>query len=143
MQETQLPLFVGFRMIPGEYTLKRIKEKRGLLTVLDNLPGWVKRFYIFCDVGPEESRGHHAHHRLRQLLIVVKGRVRIKLETPSACDELVIDENSDGLWIEPMVWHVLDSFARDTIVLVLCDNYYCESDYIRDWAMFQKKAGGT
>jgi hypothetical protein len=37
-----------------------------------------------------------------------------------------------------MLWHTMSGFSKDCVILVLADEWYKESDYIRDYQKFKK-----
>jgi hypothetical protein len=43
--------------------------------------------------------------------------------------------------IEPMVWHEMFDFSENAVLLVLADDHYEESDYIRVRAEFDRLVG--
>jgi len=55
--------------------------------------------------------------------------------------EVILDEPNKGLVIPSMVWHEMHDFSEDCIILVLADDYYNESDYIRNYDDFIKTLG--
>jgi len=50
--------------------------------------------------------------------------------------EFLLNGNDQGLLIEPMVWHEMDDFSPDCVLLVLASGPYDERDYIRDFENF-------
>ena len=64
--------------------LPKIVDPRGNLTVaeqIDNVPFEIKRVYWVYDVPAGESRGGHAHKRLKQLIVAVSGSFHERLTT--------------------------------------------------------------
>ncbi|EGT5738384.1 dTDP-6-deoxy-3,4-keto-hexulose isomerase, partial [Cronobacter dublinensis subsp. dublinensis] len=51
-----------------------------------------------------------------------------------------LDDPSQGLLIEKMVWHEMFDYSDDCVLMVLADDLYDESDYIRDYSLFKKLA---
>lgn len=50
--------------------------------------------------------------------------------------EVIVSQPNKGLLIPPMVWHEMHDFSNDCILLVIANDYYDESDYIRDYENF-------
>ncbi|SSQ43844.1 WxcM-like, C-terminal [Acinetobacter baumannii] len=50
--------------------------------------------------------------------------------------EVIVSQSNKGLLIPPMVWHEMHDFSNDCILLVIANDYYDESDYIRDYENF-------
>lgn len=119
-------------------------DSRGSLIVLEsnkNIPFEVKRMYYIFDSKMDTPRGFHAHHQLTQIAICLKGSFKMLMDDGNKKEEAVLDRPDRGLVIPPMVWHEMHNISEDCIMLVLADDYYNESDYIRDYDEFQKLKG--
>lgn len=116
-------------------------DDRGSLIALENgynLPFDVKRIYYIYGTKEGVPRGFHAHKKLKQLLIAVSGSVEIHCEMNGEKTVHVLDRPDKGLLVEGMVWHTMENFSSDCVLLVLADDYYNESDYIRNYEQFLK-----
>ncbi len=116
-------------------------DDRGSLIALENqrnLPFDIKRVYYIYATKTGISRGFHAHKNLKQILIAVKGSVEIHCEMHDQKTIYLLDTPDKGLLIEGMVWHTMENFSPDCVLLVLADDYYNEADYIRDYAIFKQ-----
>ena len=63
--------------------IKKIEDRRGNLSVVEELadvPFDIKRAYWVYDVPGGESRGGHAHKRLRQFVIALSGSFHVTLD---------------------------------------------------------------
>lgn len=49
---------------------------------------------------------------------------------------MLLDNPSQGLLIESMVWREMHDFTEDCVLLVLADSHYDEADYIRKYDEF-------
>ncbi|WP_345026057.1 FdtA/QdtA family cupin domain-containing protein [Ravibacter arvi] len=110
--------------------LDTFKSGDGNLTVFEKLiPGSIKRvFYIY---GAENTtRGGHRHHLTWNALICVSGSCRVYSNNGVREEEFFLDDPSTCLILEPEDWHVMDSFSKDAILLVLSNQYYEKNDYI-------------
>ncbi len=114
-------------------------DERGSLVIAqsdDNVPFLIKRaFYIF-GVQENGSRGFHAHKANRQLLICIQGSSLIKMDNGTEKTEILLNEPNKALLVEPQVWHSMEEFSKDLIMLVLASDKYDENDYIRDYQQF-------
>ncbi|WP_272694369.1 sugar 3,4-ketoisomerase [Providencia sp. PROV036] len=118
---------------------KTLGDDRGSLVSLEqnkNIPFEVKRIYYIFGTKEGVSRGFHAHKKLRQLAICVRGSCRFIMDDGKNKEELILDTPHKGLLIEPMQWHEMHDFSEDCIIIVLANNYYDESDYIRNYDLF-------
>ncbi|MBR4126189.1 MAG: FdtA/QdtA family cupin domain-containing protein [Alphaproteobacteria bacterium] len=114
-------------------------DDRGSLIALENglnLPFDVKRVYYIYGTKPDVARGFHAHKKLKQLLIAVSGSVTVKCEYADRKKEYTLNRPDEGLLIEGFVWREMHDFSPDCVLVVLADEYYSESDYIRDYRRF-------
>ena len=122
--------------------LKIHGDDRGSLIALENghnLPFDVKRVYYMYGTKSGVSRGFHAHKKLKQLLIAVSGSVEIHCEMHGPKTVYLLDAPDKGLLVEGMVWHTMENFSPDCILLVLADDYYDEGDYVRDYVAFKQE----
>lgn len=117
-------------------------DDRGSLIALENghnLPFDVKRVYYIYGTKEGVSRGFHAHHKLKQLLIAVSGSVTVKTEHDGKTETHLLNRPDEGLLIEGFVWREMHDFSPDCVLIVLADDYYNEADYIRDYATFKRE----
>lgn len=116
-------------------------DERGSLVSLEqnkNIPFDIKRVYYLFDTQDKVRRGFHAHKRLKQLAVVLKGSCRFLLDDGAEKIELLLDNPAQGLFIESFVWREMFDFSDDCVLMVLADSVYDESDYIRDYDIFRK-----
>ncbi|MCO8051202.1 MULTISPECIES: sugar 3,4-ketoisomerase [Proteus] len=114
-------------------------DERGSLISLEenkNIPFQIKRVYYIFGTKDEVSRGFHAHKELKQLAVCVRGSCRFIMDNGKKREELILDKPNIGLLINPMQWHEMHDFSEDCIIIVLANDYYDESDYIRDYDSF-------
>ena len=130
-----------------EFTTFRLPDHGGdacHLVVVEggtDIPFEIRRVYSFSGVRSGERRGRHAHKTLRQVLVCLQGSCRVLLDDGKDSGEFLLSEPTKGLYIGPSVWRELYDFTPDAVVLVLADRLYDESDYIRDYAEFQRWCG--
>lgn len=102
----------------------------------DNIPFEIKRIYYIYNVDKDAIRGHHSHNKLHQVLIPIKGSVKIKVKHHYGENEYLLDDPSTGLYIGPNIWREMYDFSEDAVLLVLASDVYDENDYIRDYDQF-------
>ena len=118
-------------------------DYRGQLVALEenrNIPFDLKRvFYIF---GTQEgvSRGNHSHYKTKQFLVAVNGSCKVTLDDGYNKETFNLNKPNLGLFQEGLIWREMYDFSPDCILLVLADEYYDESDYIRDYNKFLEVA---
>ncbi len=126
---------------PTVLSLKTIRDPRGLLGVVEGIKevGFdFKRFYFLTDLSQDSERGGHAHKKLRQCFIALRGGVTIKLEGFGKKQEIRLDHCDQALVLPSGYWRELVDFDSDSLVAVLASDYYDEEDYIRDYESFEK-----
>jgi dTDP-4-dehydrorhamnose 3,5-epimerase-like enzyme len=89
----------------------------------------------------DEVRGHHAHKECSQLLVCVSGVIKVICDDGINITEYKLQNMGHGLLIPPGLWAYEEYLEDDTVVMVLCDHGYEESDYIRDYNTFKIYVG--
>jgi hypothetical protein len=102
----------------------------GNLTVFEKvIPGTIKRvFYIYG--AADLSRGGHRHHAAWNALICIHGSCHVYSYDGVLEENFILDNPRTCLILEPKDWHIMDSFSKDSILLVLSNEYYDRADYI-------------
>lgn len=119
-------------------------DDRGSLVALEsakNIPFEIKRVYYIFDTKSGVVRGLHAHQDLSQVMVCLKGSCRVVLDNGSTKEQVVLDSPNKGLLIDSMLWREMHDFSEDCVLLVLANEHYDESDYIRDYDEFIKFIG--
>ena len=99
---------------------------------LKDVPFDIKRAYWVYDVPGGESRGGHAHKRLKQVVIALSGSFHVTLDDGKEKQTFLLNHPWQGLLIETGVWRTLDDFSSGAVCLVLASEPYEEDDYIYD-----------
>ena len=124
--------------------LPKITDPRGNLTVAegaDVVPFDIKRAYWVYDVPGGESRGGHAHKRLRQLVIARSCSFTVTLDNGRERKTVLLNHPWQGLVIETNTWRTLDDFSSGAVCLVLASDHFEEDDYIYDYDEFLAYVG--
>jgi dTDP-4-dehydrorhamnose 3,5-epimerase-like enzyme len=126
-------------MLGKTISISSLGDERGGLISLescDNVPFEIKRVYsIFANLG-SLSRGFHAHKKLKQFVVCLSGSCQFLLDDGREKKEIVLSSPYEGLLIEGLVWREMHDFSSDCVLIVLADQHYDESDYIRDYQEF-------
>ena len=109
------------------------------------IPFDIKRIYYLYDVPGGESRGAHAHKKLRQILVAASGSFDVTLDDGHSKKTITLGRPFMGLYIKPGIWRDISNFSSGVICLVLASELYSAEDYIRDYDEFLdfKKTGTT
>jgi dTDP-4-dehydrorhamnose 3,5-epimerase-like enzyme len=121
--------------------LQKHGDERGSLVALEeekNIPFAIKRVYYLFGTKEGVRRGFHAHKKLKQVAIVMRGSCQFHLDDGKEKIELLLNNPAQGLVIDPLIWHEMYGFSEDCVLMVLADNVYDEQDYIRDHEQFYK-----
>ena len=121
---------------------KDLGDNRGSLISLEenaNIPFAIKRVYYIFGTKDKIRRGFHAHKKLKQMAICVNGSCKFLLDNGKKKENILLDSPEKGLVIEDMLWREMYDFSSDCVLMVLADDYYDESDYIRDYDKFLKE----
>ena len=124
---------------PEIISFEKLGDEKGWLVVLENnttIPFESKRCYYIYGTQEGVVRGHHAHRKLKQLLVCVSGSVDIYCEYADKKETYKLDQPNKGLILDGLIWHEMLNFSKGAVLLVLADNYYDESDYVRDYNEF-------
>ncbi len=119
-------------------------DERGSLIALEagkNVPFDIRRAYYIFGTREGVSRGFHAHHRLTQLLVAVSGRCSLVVDDGRERSEVTLDRPDCGLLISGLIWREMHDFSSDCVLLVMADQPYDPSDYIRSYEEFALAAG--
>ncbi len=117
-------------------------DSRGELVALEtnkNIPFPIKRVYYLYSTNRGESRGYHAHKKLKQVAICVSGKCRMILDDGAHREDVWLDSPTKGVFIGDLVWREMHDFSNDCVLLVLASEHYDETDYIRDYNEFLGK----
>ena len=114
-------------------------DERGVLISLEeqrNIPFEIRRCYFMYNLLPGVSRGFPAHKTLRQVLVCVRGSCKILLDDGTEKAVVPLDRPNKGLYITADTWREMFDFSEDAVLMVLADQLYDESDYIRNYDAF-------
>lgn len=95
-----------------------------------------RRIYWMQNFIHGTTRGNHAHKTLNQAFVVIRGSLTVELSDGEIWEKHALSAESGYLSIQSGLWRVISEASTDAILLVLADQPYDESDYIRDWQTF-------
>ena len=122
-------------------------DERGRLVVLEGLadvPFDIRRIFYIYGSDPQVVRGQHANRRTEFVLINVVGSSKVKVRDGKGNEAIfVLNRPHTGVYLPAMVWKDMYDFSPDSVLLVVCSEHYDESEYIRDYATFEKEVNGA
>jgi dTDP-4-dehydrorhamnose 3,5-epimerase-like enzyme len=119
---------------------KLIRDDRGVLIPFESqkdIPFEVKRVYFIKDLTTGSKRGMHAHYKILQTVFCISGSFRMLFDDGKSKSYEKISMGESYL-IDKMVWHEMDEFSNDCIIVVFASEHYDKSDYITDYEEFRK-----
>lgn len=110
-------------------TRSRVNQAtRGTLDVLDAdvLPFPAKRAFWIYDVGADATRGQHKHVAGHEILVAVKGSLRLTLKDDDGgvVTAETLSPGTDAAWVKPGSYIEMADFTPDAVLLVLCSHAY-------------------
>jgi len=113
------------------------KIHNGTLSVVEQSEFPTKRVFWISDLYGSSTRAGHAHKKLEQLIVCLRGRCVVRVTKQNGESETFNLKNDNrGLWIPPLHWVDIGDFQRPTILLVLASEKYEINDYINDIKAF-------
>ncbi len=119
------------------------KSEEGQINILEynkNINFNIKRVFFINHVPKNEERGSHSHKSLKQVLVCIKGSLKIELDNGKNKKRYKLKDNNQALYVDGKVWRRMYDFSRDCILLVLCDKEYSKDKVVRKYEMFKKLA---
>lgn len=126
-------------MQPELIMIPLLGDERGGLVSFEaekGIPFEIKRVYCIYSPKDGKPRGFHAHRKLKQVAVCITGSCKFILDNGKNKAEVVLDSPSKGLLIDSFVWREMYDFSNDCVLMVLANQYYDESDYVREYSAF-------
>lgn len=123
------------------YKFRTVTDSRGNLMVVEGLqdvPFSIARVYYLWGMSPDGKRGGHAHRKLREVAICLRGACDFAIDDGIQKSVYRLDSPDCGLYLGEMVWRDMLNFTSDCLIAVFADSQYDENDYIRDYEEFQE-----
>ncbi len=98
-----------------------------------DVPFDVKRAYWIQNFVPDSVRGNHAHRKLNQMMILLKGSIDIELKRGEIGTKRRLQVPGEYVHIPSATWRSFSSTDIQTVILVLADRVYEPEDYIRNF----------
>ena len=112
----------------------------GTISIAENynqVPFEIKRvYYIYNLHNPNAVRGKHAHKKLEQALFCINGSCEIGLDDGSLTQTIELHQPHIGVYLGVNLWHTMNHFSNQCILLVMASDVYKENDYIRNYQEF-------
>lgn len=100
------------------------------------IPFDIKRVYYIYGVSVGAIRGAHTHKETVQAIFCIQGDIVIALDDGKKKEKILLNKPNVGVLLEPGVWHEMQDFKKDTILLVLASEKHEPKDYVRSYEDF-------
>jgi dTDP-4-dehydrorhamnose 3,5-epimerase-like enzyme len=123
------------------FNFKKVMDNKGALVWFErqrDIPFDIKRIYYIFDVKAGDRRGFHSHKQLEQCLICIAGSVKVLLDDGKERQEVLLNDNTKGLYVGRNIWREMFDFSENAVLLVLASEYFSEDDYVKDYNQFLK-----
>lgn len=125
--------------------LKEFGDERGGLAIIEgekHFPFQIQRVFYEYNTISEITRGNHVNINSRFGLVSITGSCCVEVDDGIEKVEYQLDSPLKLLVIDKMMWKVMKDFTKDNVLLVLSDQKYNESEYIRDYEEFKSLVKG-
>ena len=117
-----------------------IDSSDGVLSIAESgtkIPFNIRRVYYIYDFKTFKSkRGFHAHKKLQQAIFAISGFFTLSLDDGKEKSNHLLNNPNEGVLIDKRIWHTMENFSDNCIILVLASDNFKESDYIRNYDEF-------
>lgn len=122
--------------------LPKIEDRRGNLSFIEggkHIPFDIKRAYWIYDVPGGQYRGGHAYHTQQEFIVALSGSFEVQIRNKTGeMERYFLNRSYYGIYVPAMTWRQLTDFSTNSLALVLSSGAFDESDYIYDFAEYQK-----
>lgn len=122
--------------------LSKIEDRRGNLSFIEggkHIPFDIKRAYWIYDVPGGQYRGGHAYRTQQEFIVALSGSFELQIRNKAGeMERYFLNRSYYGIYVPAMTWRQLTDFSTNSLALVLSSGAFDESDYIYDFAEYQK-----
>jgi len=115
---------------------KQMGDDRGHLVVVEggkDIPFEIARVFYIYGSDTDVVRGKHANKKSEFVLINVSGTSKVKVDNGFTTEIFELNEPHTGIYIPKMIWKDMYDFSSDSVLLVLSNEKYQPSEYIKDY----------
>ncbi len=116
--------------------LPKFTDPRGSLTFAEggrHVPFEIRRMFYLYDVPVGQTRAAHALKTCHQVIIAISGSFEVAVDDTVTKQRFYLDRPDCGLYIPPLVWREISSFAPGSVCLVLASEFFDADDYLDDY----------
>lgn len=111
---------------------------------LKDVPFEIRRiFYIYGEGNVGLIRGKHANRKSEFVLFNISGRSKVKVIDEDLSETVYeLNEPRDAVYLPRMIWKEMYDFTSDSVLMVVTNEYYDVTEYVRDFEMFAEEIRG-
>lgn len=120
------------------FRLRQFIEPNGNLIPIEfdkTIPFKPARTFFVCNVPDQSPRGKHAHHKTKQVLICLNGKITVTLHDGVNKKDYELN-SGDSIYVPNLIWDEQIYHSNDTVLISLCSTHYDTNDYIHDFNEF-------
>jgi len=122
------------------FKIKSFSKSSGKLIPISfnkKFPIKVKRvFFIYGR--KNKIRGEHAHKKCSQFFIPIFGKIILNAQTPNNKKKIILNHLSkNAVLVPPKYWCSIKFVNKNSILMVVCDQYYNVSDYLKNFKEYK------
>ena len=118
-------------------------DERGQMVVVEgvqDIPFDIKRIFYIYGSDPDVIRGQHANRRSEFVLINVSGTSKVRVRDGKGNEAIFsLNRPHTGIYLPKMIWKDMYDFSKDSVLLVLSNEHYDATEYIRDYDEYVKE----
>lgn len=111
---------------------------------MKDVPFEIRRiFYIFGEGNVGLVRGKHANRKSEFVLFNISGRSKVKVIDEDFSETVYeLNEPTDAVYLPHMIWKEMYDFTPDSVLMVVTNEYYDATEYVRDFEVFAEEIRG-
>lgn len=122
-------------------------DERGHLVVVEgmkDIPFDIKRMFYIYGSDTNVVRGRHANRKSEFVMINVAGQSKVRVDDGRGNEAVFsINRPHTGLYLPKMIWKDMYDFSPDSVLLVLSNEAYDPTEYIRDYDAFVQEVSNA
>ena len=130
---------------PQIIQLPKFLDDRGNLSVIESqkqIPFDIERTYWVYDVPGGEKRGGHAYTNANEFIVAISGSFDVVLHDGEKEMRFHLNRSYYGLFVPKLVWRELENFSTNSLAIILSDQKYADTEYIREFDDFTRTKNG-
>jgi len=96
----------------------------------------IERIYYLNNLLINKTRGNHAYLNIQQIIIPLNGQITVNLDDGKNKKDYLLKHSTQGLYISELIWRIVTPRIDKTIILVLCNKIYKETQKINNYEEF-------